>query len=461
MTSLGKGIGPPWSQSGGAGGFPGAVPDRTLYSTSNAPIKGSKPRNPNAGGGGHGGGNSGGGKGRGRGRDAFGNLEIRSVRAAIRTTAGTQDFTVPGFGTPIACVVMCATGNLDGVARNNQDFSYGASDGTNQFVISGSSIHGVSNGTADRRSATDEIYMIVNSAGSVVAEANFDSFITDGVRLNIAVANIGRLVTVVLIRGDGVTVNVGTHAMSNAAVSTVTTGLETRALICMHISKLFDDTGSTNCAIGFGVAGYDGTTITQHSYMHRTREGPATAECLMQVDNTVFTHENGTITASVQNITDTSFDMNPGAGDGSTHAIGYIAFGGVEAIATMETLPLTTGAHRFAGVGFKPTFAMLGMTMMTALATQTADATAGVHGISVITETEQFSHSLAEEDAETTTDNQGVSDDKAVNLDEDDGTDGYEADFKKFSNDGMTLDFTILTGLPAATASLWPCLWMR
>ena len=71
MTSLGKGIGPPWAQSSGRSSSPSLGGDgRTRYSTSNAPIKGPKPPNQNAGGGGNGGGTSGGGKGRGRGKGA-------------------------------------------------------------------------------------------------------------------------------------------------------------------------------------------------------------------------------------------------------------------------------------------------------------------------------------------------------------------------------------------------------
>ncbi len=154
MTSLGKGIGPPWAHSAGRSSSPAAgSSDRARYSTSSAPIKEPKPPNQNAGGGGNGGGKSGGGGGRGRGRSAqvsdspqpvFGNVvyllnmdgadahttftDLSNSAHGNATQVGTADgdTTIFKFGT--ASMDVKSADDQGYTEADNVDFSFGSGD---------------------------------------------------------------------------------------------------------------------------------------------------------------------------------------------------------------------------------------------------------------------------------------------------------------------------------------------
>ncbi len=454
---IGKGLGTPW-QSPHRGSNPVGSPDRVRYATDNAPIRGPKPKGP--GGSGNGGGQSGGGDGRGRGRASI--TPIRMVQAALRGTTGTQDFTIEGFGTPVAALFVVGNGGVSQTPTDGARPSIGATDGTNHWVISVTDRHGQASSDLERRAATDEVIMILTAGGGVLQEANFDSFITDGVRINLAVTDGGlRAVTCYLVGGTDVTAAVGSGPLGDSSATvTFTPNLEMNALIMGTTLDLIDDVADVSGVIEVGFGTWDGSTVLQNSYHWTGIDNQASGDPRSKVRNDKIFSRAGTQFATLENITSTQFDMTSSADDNTGMGIGWLAINlgsKGEAWTGVETMPTSTGNHVISGVGFKPSFGMFCATMIDTLTTQQIDDTAGAFAISGFNVNEEFCHSWANEDASATTDTQSVTRDVAIDLDDDDGTDGFEGTFSSFTNDGAIINFSIVPG----TARLWPTLFMK
>ena len=398
------------------------------------------------------------------GGSAFGlSSPIQPVRVALRATTGTQDFTVSGFGTPVAAFFVFDNTPTDALAKTDIRGSIGATDGTNQWVMAGSVRSAVTDTDTFRRAATDEVIMLLNTTtGAVIAEANFDSWVTDGVRINVTVTVASApLLTVYLIGGFGVTAAVGSGALAGiSAVKTFTPNLETNALLVAHTGLAMDDTARAQRFLALGFGSWDGATVLQASYAHTSVDAVAVTDVRARADAAKIVTFHDTRTATLGNITSTEFDLTSSANDLTGTDIGYLAINlGASRKAWVGTLttPTTTGEKAFSGMGFSPSTGLLIPNMMTTDATGETDAKAGAFAISGFTAAAAFCQSWADEDAETVTDAQSLTDDKAVNLDADDGTDAFECDFTSFDVGGVTLDFTITDG----ASRLWPALFMR
>lgn len=119
----------------------------------------------------------------------------RIVRVAARTTAGTQDITVPGLGASslIKAVLLFATlASVDGVAAAGAALSVGWTNGGTQRVCGTCSRNGTTTPSAFSQANTTDVVLLLDPASadaagpsvSVYGRAAFDSFITDGVRIN-------------------------------------------------------------------------------------------------------------------------------------------------------------------------------------------------------------------------------------------------------------------------------------
>ena len=379
---------------------------------------------------------------------------MRIVRATLRTTTGTQDFTIPGFGTPIGALFVIGMGLQDAVAADNLTISFGMTDGTNHGCVSIFSDHSAITANTTRRCASDEIFMVMDDgAGTVDAEANFDSFITDGVRINVTVVGspTARLLTVYLVSGvGGVTCVVGNDLFAaDDATVTITPGLETDALIMVSASQPFDDAADDTAVFRTGVAGVSGGVLTQNVLAFRSTDGAANADpgARIQTNKMYVADRTPNQSATLGNITSTSFDLTSGSVDISAQRFLWMALNlgkDGNAYSGVFDTPTVTGEKTWNGVGFKPGFGLGFMSMVPTVDADHLDAGGGCHGIFGFNEDEAFCNSLAEQDAAATTNNQALSDDKAVNLDKHGGGDALEADFVEFSTDGVILDFTIV-----------------
>ena len=133
--------------------------------------------------------------------------DIEMVTVAANTSTGTQDFTVAGFGTPKGAIFLVSYGTANGTAVNHAMLSVGFTDGTRQRAIGIRVENAVVGGsdTGNIESSTACILTALNSADTTDGVATFDSWITDGVRVNWTDAPPSAyLVTCILFGGSGV-----------------------------------------------------------------------------------------------------------------------------------------------------------------------------------------------------------------------------------------------------------------
>ncbi len=389
------------------------------------------------------------------------------MRAALRTTTGTQDFTISGFGTPVAAIFVMGENQADGDEAGWRS-SFGATDGTNHWCTAVYATHAAASSNTARRGATDEVFMILDSgSGAVDAEGNFDSFITDGVRVNVAVVGNpnARLLTVYLIGGSGVTAACGKSALGDAAATvTITPNLETDVLInASH--GVIDDVNATAGYVRRGFASRNSSgTITQCGQDVFMQDAQTETKMLAHVSsNEAIAYAFGE-GATFGNVTSTEFDMVSGSADLTVIEMGWVAINlgsGGESWAGIQDTPITTGEHTFTGVGFEAGFGMMFTNMMSAVNADKSDAEAEASGVGGFSATTEFSHGWVDNDGDTNTTNRSAAQAAAITLDKNNGAnahqDAFDATFVAFTSDGVTLDFTVADG----TARKWPSLFIK
>lgn len=355
----------------------------------------------------------------------------------------------------------------DGTATDTLRFSLGAVDGTNEWAMSSWSNHSDSTINAANRSATDVCAMIwenptFNGAG-IMAEAAFDSFITDGVRINWTTAPPSAwLVKVTLIGGADISASVGTQTLATENnVVTVSPGFETHALFTALDSDAFNDTGNAHNNLGIGFGSYDGTTIRQGFAIIGDRNDQTTTESGGIARNDAVTgranHAVELGYASLENITSTSFDLRSLGGDLSGFATGYLALSladEAEVWAGVVDSPTATGDHTFSSPGFQPSVCLMVPTMLDALTTHQADGRGSVIGLGTFNAGTEFCSAVATEDGASVSDTECASDDAAIYLNDHTGTSAFRATFVSFAATGPQLNFTDADG----TARKWPML---
>lgn len=382
------------------------------------------------------------------------------TRVALRTTTGTQDITVTGFGTPKAAYFITSLATSDGVAIADASGSLGATDGTRQWSASFWSDDARGIGTVGAGiAATDEVIQLCTSGGSFI-EANFDSWITDGVRINVGQTNgAAVLVTVILFGGSSLQAYANTITLANDGIAvTATPGFQLRALLTGSIESAFNDTvRASNAVLIGGLASYDGSTIRQavQSYAGINNDPTVTRGGVR--NDAVFARPASLATAyaTLQNITATQFDLLC-EGSLGTMNVGYLALGGINAWAGVLDAPTATGNHDFTGPSFQPTLAVTIPTMLSAVNTQTDNGDASGWAYSAITAAAQYCNAFADQDAVGTSNTQSISDDVAVNLDTHAQAAAFDATFDSFLSNGVRLNFTAANG----TVRKWPMLFL-
>lgn len=142
---------------------------------------------------------------------------LRSTTGVVRTTTGTQDYTVSGIGTPKGIIVLLTKTINDGSLTNGLGYSIGLCDGTAQVAIGGRSQHNVADSNTSRSFDFTNVINLPSSDGTTYnIQAAFSTWITDGVRLNFTtVDGSAYYVTVIFIAGADAQCKVGNFNMTD------------------------------------------------------------------------------------------------------------------------------------------------------------------------------------------------------------------------------------------------------
>lgn len=284
-------------------------------------------------------------------------LEIAVVKATTPTTNTTLDFTVSGFGTPVAAMFFLCWGDTDDTVREHNAYaSVGFTDGTNQRAIGLTSRDAVSTSDTSRGYYTDRC--IIQSAvttGNAQRHGTFSSWVTDGVRLD-WVTTFTAQMKIVCVLIKGCTADVGdftAHATQNSAQSV--TGLSSDPEVVFAATIGSPSTGGTTHTISaFGCANKNGGTIQQRCTRFASKDAVATMEVDTLFDTDAFTGQlhSGSISWSgdMTDMGTTSFECTTRDGGSGNDKVAYLALGdldGVEVdLQTFDTAT-STGAKKY------------------------------------------------------------------------------------------------------------------
>lgn len=390
-------------------------------------------------------------------------VNIRVTRVLIPTTTGNQDITISGFGTPKAAMFIMPNTINDGTPNNNAIFTLGTTDGTRQWTCGMTSRNGTTSGLTARRGMTDKCICALNLNGTVLGEAGFNSWITDGVRINWNVAStFAYYMTVILFNGADLTarsdtINLGT---STGGQSYSSLSAEADVVITGGINSSFGDVGTTDAHLCLG-------------FVHNNRSGTITQRCTgiaeasAQADGAPFAQmmedkclfgmapSTGSIDyeVSLSSFTSSGFTYTCSANTGSD-AMGILALslgGGGAAVGTYSP-PTSATSHSLSTPTLaSPEFCFLGLNTIVNVDTLESDSDAGTFGISSMDSTAQYCHSLAIEDLAATTNTQNVSNDQAIDLPADTGATLYTGTLSSLSSTGVNLSYSNVS----ATTRKW------
>lgn len=397
-------------------------------------------------------------------------LEIAVVDGLTPSTTGTLDLTVSGFGTPVAAIFLSGRGrNDDTVLASATRWSVGFTDGSNERVSAGSSKSGDSTSNTWRsQTANGRVVQILTTGGtaSVDKYGTFNSWITDGVRLNWTLASGTAQHEVVCVLIKGVSAKVGDvtlNATQDAATTLGSLGFDPEILFIASAGLGSNSTTPSTHNIGaYGCAYKNGGTIQQRSIAFYDVDNLSTTKTgTAYFDNRVISqvsNDSISYTAEVTDFGTSDFEITTRDGGSGSDIIAYLALSdpGVDVDLQEFTSKTSTGT-----VKNTTTFAPEAIIGAFADGTDTANAVkAGGEGWCVFgankTGSVEKCHSFYSVDALSTSASGAIADSTVLNW----GTGSsyskeIEAVVDSWNSDGVTLDYTTIAGGATTARKFW------
>lgn len=385
-------------------------------------------------------------------------ISIATIQGAANTGGGDQDFTVSGFGTPKAYLVFMVGATINGQSFNHMKGSIGGGDGTRQWVSAISSRNGNSTSNCFCRQATDESIMVLDTTnGTINGEANFVSFITDGVRFTWGNApNLAVQISVVLFSGDDLNIyadNVSHTNGQDVSQSFTGAGFIPDAIFGVTTSQAFNDTAVANASFSYGWS-VNSVPIRQSCIGFTAQHNQSTTATLSgTVDNRFLvvpptTPASGAFSPTLEmtSYPESGFALTK-RGSAAAIPFGYLALkfnGKASTDVRVFTSPTSTGNFLRTTFGFKPQFLMLFPNFADTVNEREVINLegAGVAPFAMADAIRQYCLSMQDETGQSTTDTQNLVDNKMVHVDHGGGNKVFEATLASFDTTGYTLDFS-------------------
>lgn len=383
---------------------------------------------------------------------------VRATRFVAKTTLGTQDITISGFGTPKGVLFLWSRASSDGLTTGSVWGMGCAVTSGAEWHCGARAAHGATSDTAARYSNDDACIRIAAAASDTGdGKAEFVSFIDDGVRVDwTQAASAGWLVTAILFGGAECSTAAGTSLIPNSGDTTIVPGFETEILFTAYAGKPMDTSFHARWKTSLGVAVKNGPgSFDVESLSNYIIHAGGTVNCRAQraTDNMGRQEENTftPYTYSVRNLTSTSFDVykNSGSGDPSTKKFGWFAVnvGGLQVDLRQYQPPGAPGSD-VVSIGFEPQVVMGWQSTLESRDATLQDDTAGNSMIGIAdTNGARYASGFVEKDAATTTSSQSVAASKFAYLPEGTGTIKQEAT-ASLNSDGYAFNYSISTGTP-------------
>lgn len=309
------------------------------------------------------------------------------VRAIIRTVVGNtitsggpkQNFTISGIGTPKAAAIYVTSKVTAFGVDNEKKLSVGFTDGTSQVGVAAQDQDGVATVEANTVLFDDSVVQLPNDDGTgLVAKAIFDSFITDGIRLEwTTIPDAAYRIMVVLWAGDDIEVKVGNDRPTTTVGENVkvVTGFEpdhimTAARTTAPFNETFERPWTMSLAhvINLASSPEGGSGAKVRGYCHRQVDGNSTSvpvtvlndddlASIWTSNSLPLTFSRGTKLDDTTPFENDGFNIESSAGAGSARGprIAYLAvnYGGKRVTLDDYVTPTSNGTE-FIELGMRP-----------------------------------------------------------------------------------------------------------
>lgn len=413
-------------------------------------------------------------------------VKIGVVRDNLRTSTegtGTQDLTVAGLGNNVKAAMFWANRAGDGEDGTNVDNarqSVGmAVSSTNRVVEGGRIDHGGATDQDGHMGRNDLCSGNIASNNTFNPHADFDSFITDGCRIDVTqTISKAQFVHALMFAGADVQADlkVVTASLSLNGTADVAISFEPNLIIMLTAGDQFDGNthpGMAPHAMCLCTNDKAGTVAhASRSVAFRKANGVNT-ENGAYVSNTNFgfvdiarnqaghdwEFELSFPDSTTARITTRKVGADPAAPE---IAILLIDTSDLDVAVGIADTPTSSGSQSLGNAAFDPDIPFTPQAMMfltsqvTALDTFQSGSEAGTAGFALGTESDQYAVSVSSEDNVGTTNTQSVSDDQFIHVPPEDGgaTDDVKGAFTSFDDGGVTIEFSAV----AASALKWPFL---
>lgn len=396
-------------------------------------------------------------------------IAVARAAADIDAPPYVQDITTPDLGglTPVGAFFTITYCTADGTPAVDAELGFGACDGTREWAVSANSEDGVGTTDTSRCSSDSAVIKLLfpGSASSFDCEAEFSTFITNGVRINWTNAPAGAyLITVKFIAGTDASCYANNFALAEAIGNSIDVNVVGFEPDYVLFTSVGIDSGAvanaTECNLSLGAVVNDGAN-SQACWAVQSRNGQAAATVSSQITNSYATgnlNEDGSgswdWTGEIGTFDANGFTCTTRESGSSADIAFYFAVkvdGVVDVSLDVIDTPTATGDDLQTDPGFIPQFVMCGLTQMPAIDTAYTDGNAGSIGLTMFDRDDAFCNSTQDEDGEGTTDTQSLSNDQVVDFPLDDGAAAHVAVFTNFIVNGWEWNFSDTEG----TAKKW------
>lgn len=376
--------------------------------------------------------------------------EMAVVHLPGRTTVGTKDFTVSGFGQPKAVLCMSSYGVTNGTRVSQGGFTIGVSDGTRQHTAFVRTKNGVTPTLAGRRADTSDILYYADENGTTIGRVQFASWITDGVRLNWSVAPASAYqVSCTLFGGVGISNAYANIVSTPATVDTSTTvstvGFRPDVLIgILNGDGVYNDSNQAQADLSVGFAL---PNATQKAISWRDTNGQTTTSVVWRnLSNRIGRSGNGTQQVEIQNFTTNGFDATTRT-TGAVATLGYLALklDSVSASVLAVDSPAATGSQSITGITGTPQWGLLIGGSGQLIDSSIIDTDSESFGISSFTASTQSCFGISADDGVTTSSTDSLVNTKPMCLIKD-GAAFFDASFTSFSPGTATFNYGTANG---------------
>lgn len=397
-------------------------------------------------------------------------MPVALMRGAVidgATGGATQDFTISGFGTPKAALFIVTARASSAGSTAPKNLAVGFTDGTNHRGIGALSRDAQANSDTRSQAYDNTVLRFLLADGSDNdAILTFNSWITDGIRLNLSRAfDAACRIQVILFGGADLSAAVGTatpNATSGADVA-VSVGFEPDLLFCISDNGAFNETIDTGAMLNcFALAVNDQPGATVRSMTMRHTDNQANASPTMVFgdtdlavfhsgENTPLTILAGTALAGSDPFTATGFNIKSLAHASGTTGptLGYLAIklGGVPFSLDTYATPTTTGNQAYTAPGFRVKSAFGFLSVITGTwgsLNEQSGSQAGAMGFCFLDESQDASLTLYDEDNAATMNTSSRWDDAPLHIREHtDTTSQYTATVQSRDENGITFNFSV------------------